>query len=425
MRLVLSGIQWMVFMIAGTIVAPIAIAASYGMDPQETSELIQRTIFVLGLSSLLQVLFGHRLPINEGPAGLWWGVFVIYMSLGPTLFGSLNQTLQVIEAGILASGFLFILLSLFGLIEKISTLFSPVVTGVYILLLVSQLSGSFLYGMLGVGYKGENVHLPITGICLVLVIFTIFLIKKGPPFIQQYVILISLAIGWVLFILFGFAEPIQKTDQVVNLPQMFDFGEPIWDTGIIVTSAFITLLLLTNLIASVQVVNQVLKRQGMKKSVTRYRQAGFIAGINQLLAGAFSAIGCVPISGAAGFIATTKISSRLPFIMGSGLVVVISFFPFIMSFFAALPAPVGYATIFTIFATMIGLAFEEFDKVKNKKQARFVIGISLLTGIGAMFVSSTAFRDIHPILTALLNNGLVLGTIVAIITDQLTIDSFE
>ncbi|WP_243292033.1 purine/pyrimidine permease [Bacillus sp. FJAT-47783] len=420
MRTALSSIQWMVFMIAGTIVTPIAVAASFGMDAHETAGLIQRTIFVLGLSSLLQVLFGHRYPINEGPAGLWWGVFVIYASLGPTLFGSHEKTLQAIEAGILASGVLFILLSLFGLIEKISKLFTPVVTGVYLLLLVSQLSGSFLNGMLGVGYRKEGVDLHVAGLCFVLIVFTFLLIRKGPAVVRQYAILISLAIGWVLFALFDLAIPIERPNQFIAFPQIFAFGEPVWDTGMIVTSAFITLLLLANLIASIQVVDQVLKNQGIQNGETRYRQAGFMTGINQLLGGFFSAIGCVPISGAAGFIATTKISAKLPFIIGSVLVITMSFFPAITSFFAALPTPVGFATIFTIFASMIGLAFEEFDKVQDAKQARYVIGISLLTGIGAMFVASSAFKGIPPIVTSLLNNGLVLGTVVAIFVDQLT-----
>ena len=38
------------------------------------------------------------------------------------------------------------------------------------------------------------------------------------------------------------------------------------------------------------------------KKNTRYKQAGFISGINQLAGGLFSSIGPVPISGAAGFL---------------------------------------------------------------------------------------------------------------------------
>lgn len=423
MRIVFSSIQWMAFILASSIVAPIAIAATFGMDTVATSGLVQRTIFVLGLSSLLQVYFGHRLPINEGPAGLWWGVFVIYDGLGPALYGSSDDTLRAIEAGIIVSGILFILLSVFGIIERLSKLFTPIVTGVYLILLVAQLSGSFFNGMLGVDYLGEHhVNLKVAGICLFLIVFSFIMSQQGSAIIKQYSVLICLAVGWILFAVFGLAEPIvHSTKDVISFPRLFVFGKPMFDGGMIATAALVTLLLLTNLIASIRVVEQVMKNNYTKVEQTRYRPAGFIAGINQLIAGLFSSVASVPISGAAGFIATTKITSRLPFIIGSAFLIIISFFPSIMSFVSALPAPVGYATIFVIFANLMVPALIEFENVQNKERSRLIIASALFVGIGAMFVSADTFEGIPPILTSILNNGLILGTIVAIVVEQIVI----
>ena len=66
MKKAVAGFQWMAFMVAGSIVAPIAIANLFGLSPEESAGFVQRTMFILGLSSLLQGLVGHRLPINEG-----------------------------------------------------------------------------------------------------------------------------------------------------------------------------------------------------------------------------------------------------------------------------------------------------------------------------------------------------------------------
>lgn len=148
-------------MIAGSIVAPIAIADLFGLSGVETTGLVQRTMFVLGAACLLQAIFGHRLPINEGPAGLWWGVFAIYAGLSSTLFSSQTETLRGLEGAMIVSGFVFILLSLFKLIQKLAKFFTPVVLGIYLLLLVIQLSGSFINGMLGVGYRQPGVDLTI------------------------------------------------------------------------------------------------------------------------------------------------------------------------------------------------------------------------------------------------------------------------
>lgn len=422
MKTTVSGLQWMAFIFAGSIVAPIAIADLFGLSSIETTGLVQRTMFVLGISSLLQGAFGHRLPINEGPAGLWWGVFAIYAGLSSTLFSSDTETLRGLEGAMIASGIVFILLTVFNLIHKLAKLFTPVVLGVYLLLLVLQLSGTFINGMLGIGYRHDGVDIPVTIFSFFMIIFTFYLSKHRIVWVSQYSILISIAAGWAIFSLFGLSKPIEMTGHTfIQFPKLLAFGAPIFDAGMITTAVFVTMLLLTNMIASIQVVNSVVsKQQGNKRDNIPYRKAGFISGINQLLGGGFAAIGPVPISGAAGFVATTGITSIVPFLAGSLFVLLASFSPHIMTIFAALPTPIGYAVTFVVFSNMVGIAFSQFDQEKETKRIRLVIGISLLTGVGAMFVPAEAFQGVSPILTSLLNNGLVLGSITAIIVDQIT-----
>src|SRR5699024_5250532 len=99
---------------------PIAVVSSNGLDPEVNEEVVQRTLFVLGIAGILQTLFGHRLPVHEGPAGLWWGVFSLYAGLGPILFGSHVETLRALQYAFLLSGVIFIVFSLFGWVEKIA-----------------------------------------------------------------------------------------------------------------------------------------------------------------------------------------------------------------------------------------------------------------------------------------------------------------
>jgi xanthine/uracil permease len=421
MRNSLSAIQWMAFILAGSIVAPIAIADLYQLDPSQTTGLVQRTMFVLGVSSLLQAMVGHRMPINEGPAGLWWGVFAIYAGLSTTLFSSRIETLQALEGAMIMSGIIFILLSIFKLIEKLAQLFTPVVSGIYLLLLVIQLSGSFLNGMMGLENGTNKVNLSIALFSFGLVALTFYLSKNRLQWISQYSVLISLGAGWALYSSLGLGKPIHSYHGPgFALPEVFALGKPVFDSGLMVTAFFITFLLITNMLASIRVTGQVLKQTGIANEDLRYRASGFTAGINQILGGVFSAIGSVPISGAAGFIATTGITKLLPFIISSLLIIASSFLPGVMAFFASLPAPVGYSVTFVIFANMIGIAFTEFDREHDKKRTKTVIGISLLAGVGSMFVPGHAYIEVHPILISILNNGLILGTIVAVAVDQVT-----
>lgn len=422
MKTFVAAIQWMAFIIAGSIVAPIAIADLFQLTELQTTGLVQRTMFVLGISSLLQASFGHRLPINEGPAGLWWGVFTIYAGLSTALFSSDIETLQALEGAMIVSGLVFFLLSFFKLIDKLAILFTPVVSGIYLLLLVIQLSGSFLNGMMGIGRGTNEVNPPITLFSLFLVVFTFYLTRHRLKLISQYAILLSLGTGWLLFSLLRLDEGFQRYEgPVFAYPDILAFGVPVFDSGLMVTSIFITFLLITNMLASIRVTGQVLNDMGVHSHENRYHASGYIAGINQILGGVFSAIGSVPISGAAGFITTTGITKLLPFIIGSFFIVGASFLPHVMSVFAALPAPVGYSVTFVIFANMIGIAFSEFDRENDKQRTRFVIGTSLFAGVGAMFVPAEAFSHVPPILVSVLNNGLILGTLLAVISDQFTL----
>lgn len=423
MKLFLSALQWALFILAGSLIVPISVATSYGLDGAEAIAFVQRTLFVLGFAGLLQAIFGHKLPIQEGPAGLWWGIFSLYASLGVVLFGSSNETLKVLQYAFLLSGIICIILSVFGLIDKLVRYFTPTVIGTYLFLLVAQLSGSFLKGMFGLDGQHAEVQPKVFILSLIVILLSFFIMKL--PIIGQYSVLFSIVSGWILFACFGLSNPVTPVTDIIRLPSLFVFGMPRIEWNMAITVVFVTLLLLTNMLASIRVVQKVVSKYEEDAAGNRFKQAGIITGINQLLGGLFSAIGPVAISGSAGFIATTNIYKRLPFMLGSGFIILVSIFPKITSFFAAIPVAVGYAAIYPVFASMIGLAFREYDTVQNKEQLFKVAGLSIFTGIGVMFVPAGAFSTLPPFLASFLSNGLVLGSVMAILLEILFSRSHE
>ncbi|MFI8687193.1 purine/pyrimidine permease [Rossellomorea sp. NPDC077527] len=417
MQIVLSALQWVAFMVAGSIAAPIAIADLFQLSTADTAGFIQRTIFVLGAASLIQALFGHKLPINEGPAGLWWGVFAIYAGFAGTLYSSHKEVLSVLQGGMIVSGVIFFILSATGLLKKLSSLFTPAITFVYLMLLILQLSGSFIKGMFGIQHEGQSMEPLILLGSVLTILAALYFSNHKRKWIQQYSIILAMITGWLIFIIMGLGKSASVSDSWFSLPHVFVFGAPVFDTGVIVTSVFITFLLTTNMIASIRVMEELLKAKG-QPTYERYTKSGFASGLNQLLGGVFSAIGSVPISGSAGFVAATKMYSIIPFIIGSGIIMVISLIPKIMNIFASLPAPVGYAVTTVIFIKMVGLALSEYRKEEDVERIHFVAGISLIVGVGAMFVPATAFKEMPVVIASILNNGLILGTITGILVEQ-------
>lgn len=418
MKLTFSSLQWMVFILAGSLVAPIAIGDAFGMTQAETAELLQRSFLIIGASAILQALFGHKLPINEGPAGLWWGVFTVYAGIVASGALTVADGLQQLTAGMLISGILFLLLGLFRIISSVRALFTPLVTGTYLILLVSQLSGSFIKGMLGIGYLQEGADTKVALTSLFILILSIVLGKSRVKWLRSYSILISLLLGWGLFKLLNLTQETMHSHTTFAFPELFAWGMPELSSGTIITSLFVGMLLLTNMVASINVVEKAYETENKDYEPINYNRSSIMMGINTWIAGLFSAVASVPISGAAGFILTTRMFSKLAFILGNALIILISFFPPLTFFFAGIPAPVGYATIFLPFSSMIGLAFKEYKSELKSENNLFIISTSLMVGIGSLFIPAAALKEWPNIIVTLLSNGLIMGMLTCMILEQ-------
>ncbi|SDG97643.1 Xanthine/uracil permease [Planococcus glaciei] len=419
MKNIFGGIQWAVFLLASSIAAPIAIANVFGMDSGDTALFVQRTIFVLGLACLIQAWLGHRMPINEGPAGLWWGIFIVYAGLIGVMYPTMEASLQALQSGLLYSGLLFFVFAYTGVVGKMKALFTPTITFVYLLLLVLQLSESIIGGLLGIVEEGQPVDLVVLLGGIVVVSITFFLMGHKTAWVNRYSVLLAIAAGWLIFALLNKTEHITfNPDVIVALPEMLVFGPLVWDSGMFVTALFLTILLIANMMASIRVMEMVLKNTFSIEREDRVKQASVASGINHVLAGLFSAIGPVPISGAAGFVSATRNPSIKPFIMGGLLVTFISLFPNLMAVLAALPAPVAYAVIFAIFTKMVEMAFNELAQEKDSEQAYKVSAFGLMIGVGFMFLPPESVAELPAVVAATFSNGLITGTLAAIAIEQ-------
>src|SRR5436309_7878087 len=131
----LAGGQWLFFMFANIVVIPISIGQAFHLPPAVVTASLERAFIYTGIACILQGVVGHRLPLMEGPAGLWWGVI---LSLAASTEAP-GQSLQVLggnlEVGIMLSGGLLIVLGLLGIGWRLRRLFTPIVTSTFYFLL--------------------------------------------------------------------------------------------------------------------------------------------------------------------------------------------------------------------------------------------------------------------------------------------------
>ena len=408
MKKVLQSVQWMAFIVLANVVYPLAVGQGFNLTSHDTMMFIQRTIFMLGVAAIIQLFFGHKLYISEVPSGLWFGIFLIYAGIGQSIFGSNVDTLRVITFSIIAAGVIIMLISVFGLMDKLLVLFSPRVLATFMILLVAELSMDFVKGLCGIGYLGNTISIPVLTCSVSLVILSLILrkVKKIAP----YSFMVVIIVGWALFYVLGLTKPMAKVDTFFQLPTPFPFGMPIANLSMIPSIIVAVFILISTMLASIKVIKAILEKHNKTTYDVSIKRSGVIMGLNQILSGIFLSTAGITAISISSFIDQTKSTKKNTFL-------IVSLITPIMAFFTTLPTPVAYAAIFTIFSAMFGTAIKELENVKNKKDMYFSVGIPIFAGIGIMGLPKTAFANMPSSVTILLSNGLVVGIILAFIIE--------
>lgn len=414
----LSTFQWFIYLLANSIALPIVIGNVFHLSGPEISALMQRTFFIVGLSSFIQAKFGHRYPIADGPAGSWVSIFVIYASIGVQQGHTMMEALQTLEAGIMVAGAVLLLLGITKRVRYLLFLFSPIVTGSFLFILAIQLSGVFINGMASKNSSTGQMD-GVSFILSILVFFVIILLSsKGKGWLKNYAILIGILFGWIIFLFFGKSnQGLSVSSGFVNLPEIFPWGLPHLNGGIMITAILFTFLLISNTIAAISAAKETIPNN---KLIDESLNAGIWAGgISHLLSALFSTIAVVPLPATAGFVKLTKQFRIIPFLFACGVMVFISMFPSIVGLLASLPLPVASAALLATLIDMLGIAIRSLTKQPLGDRNITIIGVSLLFGIGAMFLPADTFSKLPYIVQNIGKNGLLVGTFIAILMEQL------
>ena len=223
----IGSLQWFIFLLANSLTIPIIVGQVFQLSPVEISGLMQRTFLVVGVTSLLSGWLGHRLPIPDGPAGIWLGVFTLMGQMAVAQgVGNAGGSLQLLEGAMLLTGVFLIIIGLTGWMTKLLKLFTPLVNGVYLTILGFQLSGMFLKGMIGVSDTSTKIQPGIVILSFVIFILVLALSVWGRGWLKSYAVLIGMVVGSIAFILFFGSQPMPKTTSIISLPDVFAWGIP-------------------------------------------------------------------------------------------------------------------------------------------------------------------------------------------------------
>ncbi|WP_409342110.1 uracil/xanthine transporter [Paenibacillus sp. MBLB4367] len=413
----LAGVQWFFFLFANTIMVPLTVGAAFGFSSELTASVVKVTFVVTGAASILQALIGHRYALMEGPAGLWWGLILSLAAAAPSMGMSLEQLGGALTVGILASGAATSLLGALGFARVLKKAFTQIVMFVYLFLLSCQLIAEFFRGMIGL--EDGRMNLPVAALSGAVALLVGWIGVTGRGKLANFSILIGMTAGWAAYrLLFPGAVAESGSAGGGFVFELFPWGTPHFELGIMIAAMLAGLINMTNTIAALSTAE---KLYDTVSTSSQYKRAFHLTGFHSVLAGLFGLVPYGPYTSSIGFLESTKILDRSALVLGGALFVTLGFVPAFGAFFASMPVSVGNAVLFVIYLQLFGSAFRNLQGFTFNPKTVYRIAAPALLGISILNVPAEAFAALPGMIRPIVGNGLLMGVLLAIVL-ELTVD---
>ncbi len=404
--------QWLGFTIGSIVPFPLIVSAAFGLNPAETAAFFQRSILFCGLFSFLQVYFGHRLPLLEGPSGIWIAVTSSVAASAIALGQSAHAAMGSFSLAMIICGLLIILISVFGFSAKLGKFVSPMILGTALIMLSLQFGTSCLVNMLGLTGGGFDAFGAIVSLLVLLIIVVIKVKVKG--FVGSISILIGLIFGYLVYLAFGKVSFQTGVSTQFYIPAPFELGAPSFDTGILigqVVVVFVTFML------SIAGIKGMAESTGMPADKKQLNRGILLNGISTLFGGIFTSVGTTPLNSCIGFVELTGVASRRVFAVSMALFAALGLFPPVSAVLVSIPLPVLYTIFFVISASLMGMGLKEYARLEMNTNHAICVGFSLMAGVSVLVLPADTLAFLPDWCEYVFQNGMATAIIVCLVME--------
>ena len=394
-QLAVYAIQWFVLSIA------IVVTSVFVAPEAERLFFAQKLFAAMGITGLVQVIWGHRLPLVAGPAAV---LLVGVLSAG-------DADSNAIYSSIAIGGVLVTLLTFGGLMRYVQRLFTPRII-IVILMLIAFTLTPVIRGLVFPQGADHGVHLFGLTFTLVGCVIMVILNRNLKGVAKSLVIPIALVVGSVIYYaLFPAAEKIEGSGSISDLfIDRFNI-----DFGVIVAFVICYIALLINDIGSIESLGAMLQTKGMD---CRLKRGVRITGIMNIVSGSMGILGPVNYSMSPGIIASTGCAARRALIPATILLMLCSLSPDLIWILISIPDPVIGAILLFLMGTQLAASLEMVHSTKSVQSFAdgLTIGLPLMI---AMLCATMPDGIVPAILDPLVGNGFAMGVIVVMIMEHI------
>lgn len=403
------GFQWVMITIPAVVIFSALCSHALGLDAAAQVSFSQRLLIVTGLASIFQTVMGHRYPIAEGPSAALLLSFIILASQG----------LPIVEGGMIFGGLFLMATGKFKWFKWFSSLFTPDVVGI-ILILIGFTMLPFIYPMLiGVSASHPDGDLGVFGVSLLIILFVSFLSHWVGGFFQTTSMLAGIIFGLALFIFKGNVSfSVIKSSSWFSLPSPLIGVRPAFSLPAIVTMIFTNMAVMINSVGSIQGMSEIVSREGLEDRIHR---GIFINGAGGVLSAILGVPGLVSASISTGVVLVSRVASRYVLTASGVLMIVCAFVPKLWAALAAIPPSVIGAVLFVALSSqlMAGMSVIVAGKKSIERRDYFVVGLPVLLGTVISFLPKPFFTSLPSTIAPMVSNGLVMGLIFSLFSEHL------
>lgn len=397
--MVMYAVQWL--LIAVPVVLTSAFVARLQYDTLAEQTLYTQKLFaVMGLTMIVQSLWGHRLPLVAGPAAV--------LLVG--VMASIASSPEVIYTSIAVGGALVALLATTGWIKKLQPLFTPRISIVMMALIAFTIVPVFLRLIFA---DAEHYGLSFV-MALVLSIAMVVANNRLRGMWKSAVVLIALVVGSAAY--FAFAGlPSLEGATAAGAGRLFI--TPKFDVGVIVAFLICYIALLINELGSVQSVSAYVEADNVPKRSTR---GVALTGVMNVVAGAMGVLGPVDYTLSPGVIAATGCASRYPLVLTGVGLVICALFPQLVALLSAIPSPVMGVVLLYLMAAQVAAAFQMSGTMSAAKDfnGALTIGLPIMLALVVAFLPAEVSAALPAVLRPIVGNGFVMGVIVVLVMEH-------
>lgn len=401
-EILLFGLQWL----AVTVPSIIIIGDILGVLENGGIPYLQKLFLLIGFLLLVQVLWGHKLPLVMGPAAV--------LLIG--VLTSLDQGAGAVNSSILIGGIVLTFLAVSGLIKYVERLFTRRIIMVILLLIAFTLTPTIINLIIDRGSLPAD-HNFIFTLSFILAIFTAHALTKG--ILKSLIPLIALFAGSIAYyIIFNTSNSPDPNLLFLALPSNIMGHLAVPDIGLIAAFLISFLALAINDISSIESTGFMLKADKLQG---RVKKGIGITGVGNVLAGLFGIIGPVNYSLSPGIIAATGNASRFTIIPAAAGLLILAFSPLAINVLTEIPSPVIGVILLYLMVAQIGAAM--LLSVENKTfrsvDDGIIVGLPVLLGTIIAFLPQSVTAELPFVIKPVVANGFVMGALSVLLLEHI------